>query len=73
MQRVSAVPVLAAVAAISLLTFLPGCGGNNNATNIVTPSGCNSLDRFCESRSRRNLIGNPGGLNGSCGGSGHHL
>ena len=36
MQRVSAVPVLAAVAAISLLTLLPGCGGNNNATNIVT-------------------------------------
>ena len=36
MQRVSAVPVLAAVAAISLLAFLPGCGGNNNATNIVS-------------------------------------
>ena len=44
MQRVSAVPVLAAVAAISLLAFLPGCGGGgNSAANtvsqiVITPS-----------------------------------
>lgn len=36
MQRVSAVPVLAALAAISLLAFLPGCGGGNNTTDTVT-------------------------------------
>ena len=36
MQRVSSVPVLAAIAAISLLAFLPGCGGGNNTSNAVT-------------------------------------
>ena len=36
MQRVSAVPVLAAVAAILLLLLLPACGGGNNTTNVVS-------------------------------------
>ncbi len=44
MQRVSAVRVLAAVAAILFLIFLPGCGGSGTATSsivtqlILTPS-----------------------------------
>jgi len=43
MQRVSVVPVLAAVAAISLLILLPACGNNNDVADIasqivVTPS-----------------------------------
>jgi len=36
MQRVPAVLVVAAVAAILFLIFLPGCGGNNNTSNVVT-------------------------------------
>lgn len=36
MQRVSAVPFLAATAAISLLLFLPACGGSGNASTSVT-------------------------------------
>jgi hypothetical protein len=37
MQRVSAVPVLAAVAAILFLIFLPGCGGGgSSASSVVT-------------------------------------
>ena len=37
MQRVPAVPVLAAVAAIFLLICLPGCGGGNtNTTGVVS-------------------------------------
>ncbi len=36
MQRVSAVPVMAAVAAVSLLTFLPACGGGSNASTTVS-------------------------------------
>lgn len=42
MQRVSAVSVLAAIAAISLLIFLPACGGGNATTSVsqivITPS-----------------------------------
>jgi hypothetical protein len=43
MQRVSAVPVLAAIAALSLLIFLPACGGGGNGTSpvsqiVITPS-----------------------------------
>ncbi len=36
MQRVSTVPVLAAVAAILFLIFLPGCGGGNSSNTVVT-------------------------------------
>jgi hypothetical protein len=36
MQRVSAVPVLAAVAAILFLIFLPGCGGGSSTNSVVT-------------------------------------
>ena len=36
MQRVRAVPVLAAVAAIVFLICLPGCGGNSSTSGVVT-------------------------------------
>ncbi|MGA2902794.1 MAG: Ig-like domain-containing protein [Candidatus Korobacteraceae bacterium] len=36
MQRVPAVSVVAAVAAVFFLIVLPGCGGNNNTSNVVT-------------------------------------
>lgn len=50
MQRVSAVCVSAAVAAISLLTFLPGCGGGgtnpaNTVTQVVITPSVSSLNQ----------------------------
>src|SRR5277367_4711185 len=42
MQRASAVPMLAAIAALSLLLFLPACGGGNGTSPVsqivITPS-----------------------------------